>query len=163
MSKEKAVEKKESDVEERLLEGEEVLAQAVIHWGIYWKSGAVFLLALIFYALVAPELGLLLIAVSILMVLYATIKKKILLLVVTDRRVFVRYGILEVDVVDIHFDKVESIELERMLPGFIMGYSNVVMLGTGQRYIVIPYVANGPQIRRAYNEKVLGDKNRKEL
>ena len=77
------------------------------------------------------------------------------MLVLTNKRVFVRYGILQVDVVDIHFSKIESVELERMPPGFIMGYSNVVIYGTGNRMIVIPYVANGPQVRRAYNELTL--------
>jgi hypothetical protein len=36
-----------------------------------------------------------------------------------------------------------------------MGYSNVVLMGTGSRFIVIPYVANGVAVRRAYNEAVL--------
>jgi hypothetical protein len=77
------------------------------------------------------------------------------MLVVTNKRVLARYGLLQVDVVDIHFDKIESMELERMLPGYIMGYSNIVVMGTGNRFIVIPYVANGIQLRRAYNERVL--------
>ena len=80
------------------------------------------------------------------------------MLVVTNKRLLVRYGILQIDAVDIHFDKIESVELERMIPGYIMGYSNIVIMGTGQRYMVIPFVANGPELRRAYNEQVLGDK-----
>ncbi len=119
-----------------------------------------FLFSLIVVAFV-QELGILLAVVAVLMAIYATILKEILMLVVTNKRVLVRYGILQIDVVDIHFDKVESVELERMLPGYLIGYANVVIMGTGNRYIVIPYVANAVDIRRVYNEQVLAEKEKK--
>ncbi len=153
--------KKKADIEERLLSGEVVISEAVIHDGIYWQSVAVFVFSIIVALFVVIELGVFLAVVSGLMALHAMIKKSILMMVVTNKRVFVRYGILQVDVVDIHFDKVESVELERMLPGYVMGYANIVLMGTGNRYIVIPYVANGPALRRAYNEQVLGGEEQK--
>ena len=145
-------------IEERLVKGEKVLATSEIHTGIYWKSIAVFVFGLIVALLLVRELGILLILVSGAMALYAYILSSILLFVVTNKRILARYGILMVDVVDMHFDKVESVELERMLPGYLMGYSNLVVMGTGNRYIVIPYIANGPLLRRAYNETALADK-----
>ncbi|MCK5284227.1 MAG: PH domain-containing protein [Alphaproteobacteria bacterium] len=145
------------DFQERLLKGEKIVEQARINPAIYWQSVCVFILAVLVGLFVVKELGLLLVVVAGLMAFYAFIKKSILLLVVTNKRILVRYGILQVDVVDIHFDKVESVELERMLTGYIMGYSNVIIMGTGNRFMVIPYVANGVEIRRAYNELVLGD------
>ncbi|MCC7305469.1 MAG: PH domain-containing protein [Alphaproteobacteria bacterium] len=146
---------KASLIEERLLEGEQVVATAFISDGIFWKAGAVFVLALLFAFLVAVELGILLAVVSVVMAAYYIALKEILMLVVTNKRILFRYGILQIDIVDIHFDKVESVELERMLPGYMLGYSNVVVMGTGNRYIVIPYVANGVEIRRAFNELTL--------
>ncbi len=147
--------------EERLLPGENIIETAVIHNGIFWQSAAVFILALLVAVFLVRELGALLGVVAVLMAIYAIIRKEILMLVITNKRVLARYGMLQVDVVDIHFDKLESMELERMLPGYIMGYANVVMMGTGNRYIVIPYVANGVQLRRAYNEQALADKEKK--
>ncbi len=155
-----ATPKKARAYEEQLLPGETVLASAAIHDGIYWRALAVFLFSLIVVAFV-QELGILLAVVAVLMAIYATILKEILMLVVTNKRVLVRYGILQIDVVDIHFDKVESVELERMLPGYLIGYANVVIMGTGNRYIVIPYVANAVDIRRVYNEQVLAEKEKK--
>ena len=143
------------DIEERLLAGEQVVRTAVISDYIYWRAGAVFVFALLVALFVAHELGVMLAIVSFIMAGYATMLKSILMLVVTNKRVLVRYGLLQVDVVDIHFDKVESVELKRMIPGFIMGYSDVVIMGTGNRYIVIPFVANGVELRRAYNEQSL--------
>lgn len=152
-----------AEVTERLLEGEKIVSEAVIHNGIYWKAVAVFILAVLVAFFVVFELGVLLAVTAGFMALYAMIKKSILMLAVTDKRIFARYGILQVDVVDVHFDKIESVELERMLPGYIMGYSNVVMMGTGNRFIVIPYVANGTEIRRAYNQLVLNEHKGKEV
>lgn len=149
---------KADPVESRLVDGESVLKNARIHWGIYWKAGVIFFIGFLIGVLLAWELGILLMAVGGLAAFYAAAKKAILLLCLTNKRVLARYGILQVDVVDIHFDKIESLELERMLPGYLMGYSNVVIMGTGNRMIVIPYVANGPEVRRAYNETVLSEK-----
>ena len=149
-------------VEELFVDGEDVVITAKIHDAIYWKSVAVFVISLLVALFVVIEIGALLAFVSVLMFVHALFKKEILQLVVTNKRIFVRYGILQVDVVDIQFSKIESIELERMLPGFIFGYSNVVVMGTGNRYIVIPYVRNALSIRRAYNKITLEEPSRDE-
>lgn len=145
-----------TDIDSMLVPGEQVVAQAEIHWGIYWQSVAVFILSLI-VGLMVWQLGVLLMITAVAMFIYASVKKHILFLVLTNKRVLTRYGILQVDVVDIRFSKIESVELERMPTGYIMGYANLVIMGTGNRYITIPYVANAPDIRQAYNRLTLGD------
>ena len=151
--------KRNSEVDQMLVKGEEIVDRAVIYsLGNYWKSIGVFIFAILLGLLVF-ELGVLLAITALLMFAHATMKKEILLLVLTNKRMLFRYGILQVDVVDMRFSKIESVELERMPPGYIMGYSNVVIMGTGNRYVVIPYVANGPQIRQAYNRLTLVDED----
>lgn len=140
---------------ERLLQDEVIIETARISDGIFWKPVAVFILALVVAILMAVELGVFLAVVAVLMAVYGVILKEILMLVVTNKRILARYGILQIDIVDIHFDKVESVELARMLPGYLLGYSNVTVMGTGNRFIVIPYVANGVEVRRAFNEQTL--------
>ena len=143
-----------NDIDSLLVAGEQVVVKADIHLGIYWQSIAVFLIAILI-GLVVWQLGVLLAITALAMFGYSTIKKEILFLVVTNKRVLARYGILQVDVVDIRFSKIESIELKRMPTGYIMGYSDVVIMGTGQRYITIPYVGNGQEIRQTYNRLTL--------
>lgn len=143
-----------NDIDAMLIEGEHIVDRAVISPFIYWQTVSVFILAIIVGLMAAP-LGVLLAVTALLMFIYNTLKKKILLLVLTNKRMLVRYGILQVDVVDMRFSKIESIELERMPTGYVMGYSNVVIMGTGQRYITIPYVSNGPELRQAYNRLTL--------
>ena len=147
------------DMQERLVQGEVIVEAAEIHPAVYWKAVAVFVLSVLVALMIAKELGLVLALAGLGMAVHAVLLQKILMMVVTNKRVLVRYGILQVDVVDIHFDKIESIELERMLPGYLFGYANVVIMGTGNRYIVVPFVANALAIRRAYNEQTLGAKS----
>ena len=148
---------KKAFIQDRLVEGEEILNVAEISPYIYWQSIAVTIIAVLFYFL-APNLGIYLLFVAGLTALYAAARKAILLLVLTNKRILARYGLLQMDVVDLHFDKLESIELEQMPTGMIMGYHRVAIQGTGNRYISIPYVMNAPKIRKSYNEIVLKDK-----
>ena len=150
-----------ADIDSLLVEGEQVVMRAAISPFIYWQSVSVFILSMVVGLMAAP-LGMLLASVAVLMFIYNTLKKEILLFVLTNKRIFVRYGILQVDVVDMRFSKIESIELERMPTGYLMGYANLVVMGTGQRYITIPYVSNGPEIRQAYNRLTLSGDNKDE-
>ncbi len=146
----------DNPLEDILVKGEEVILEGRIHVGIYWQTLVVFLFAVGLAFYVFP-LGVLMAVVAVCMFAYNTMRKSIFMLVLTNKRVLVRYGILQVDVVDMRFDKIESIEMERMLPGYLMGYANVVIMGTGQRYIVIPYVENAREFRQAYNRMTLAE------
>lgn len=148
---------KKAAIKDMLIKGEEIIVQADIHWAIFWRSGAVFFLSLLVGAFIVTELGILLLVTSLIMAGHAWVKKEILMMVITNKRVLVRYGILQVDVVDMRFSKIESVELERMIPGYLLGYANVVMMGTGNRYVVIPFVSNAVDIRRAYNKITLDE------
>jgi hypothetical protein len=142
----------DATIKDMLVEGEKVVFWGQVHWGIYWKAAAVIAFGLLVMLFLVFELGVILLIAGALMAAHAVLKKSILLLVLTDRRLLVRYGLLQVDVVEMKFKAIESIELGRMLPGFLMGYANVIVMGVGQRFIVIPYIANGPQFRKKFNE-----------
>lgn len=145
----------DATVKDMLIDGERVVLWGHVHWGIYWKSAVVIALGLLVMFFLVMELGAILLIAGALMAAHAVLKKHVLLLVLTDKRLLMRYGLLQVDVVDMRFQNIESIELERMLPGFLMGYANVVIMGVGQRYVVIPYISNGPAFRRKFSEMTL--------
>lgn len=145
-----------NDVDSLLVPGEQIVGKAIISPFIYWQSVAVMIFGFLL-ALMVWQLGALLVFTSLIMIVYNTLKKEILLFVLTDKRILCRYGILQVDVVDMRFSKIESVELERMPTGYLMGYANLVLMGTGQRFITIPYVENGPELRQAYNRLTLGN------
>ncbi len=151
----------EVELANMLVKGEEVILRAQIHGALYWRSVAVLLVAIVLF-LYVPPLSVIAGIVGGAMLCVAILTQHFLLLVVTNKRVLARYGLLQMDVVDIRLSKIESIDLERMLLGHIFGYANVVVAGTGQRIIRVPYIANSEVFRRFYNEMVLVDEGSEE-
>jgi len=154
----------DAEVEKMLVKDEEVILRAEFHWAIYWKGFAVIAIALL-VALLVPivfPIAMLFSACGVIMLIIAKLTQHYMLLVVTNKRVLARYGLLQMDVVDIRLSKVESIDLERMLPGHLLGYASVVILGTGQRLIRVQYIANAEKFRRYYNELVLAEEGNEE-
>ncbi len=147
------------EVEKMLVSGEEVILRAHFHWAIYWKAIAVVILSLVMFISmpILMPIAILIASCGVVMLIVASLTQHYMLLVVTNKRVLARYGLLQMDVVDIRLSKVESIDLERMLPGHLLGYASVVVLGTGQRMIRVPYIANAEKFRRYYNEMVLAE------
>lgn len=154
--------RRDNPLDDVLVKGEEVIVEGRIHVGIYWQTVVVFVFSIVLAFFLFP-LGVLLAIVAICMFAYNTMRKSIFMLVLTNKRVLVRYGILQIDVVDMRFDKIESVELERMLPGYLMGYANVIIMGTGNRYVAIPYVENAREFRQAYNRMTLKDEDPQEV
>ena len=132
----------DKELDRMMVSGEEVLLSAKLHNAIYWKSIAVIVFGVLFGLFLIPTLGIMLTVVGIIMLCIAILTQHYLLLAVTNKRVLARYGLLQMDVVDIRLSKIESIDLERMLPGHIFGYANVVVMGTGQRVIRVPFIGN---------------------
>lgn len=155
---------RDREVSGMLVKGEEIILRANLHGAIYWKSVAVLLIAVLLLFFV-PPLGILFAIFGALMLCLAILTQHYLLLMVTNKRVLARYGLLQMDVVDIRLSKIESIDLERMLPGHIFGYASVVVMGTGQRMLRVPFISNAEEFRRYYNEMVLaqeGDEDAEE-
>tara|TARA_R110001592_G_scaffold79054_2_gene236729 strand:- start:1500 stop:2084 length:585 start_codon:yes stop_codon:yes gene_type:complete len=144
------------EIAKMLVSGEEVILQAKLHWAIYWKATAVLVFALLLFIYI-PPLGMLAGLCGVFLLCVAILTQHFLILTITNKRVLARYGLLQMDVVDIRLSKVESIDLERMLPGHMLGYASVVVMGTGQRLIRIQYIANAESFRRYYNEMVLAE------
>ncbi len=132
---------------------EKVIRVAQIHWGIYWKAAAVGVIALLLLisAFFRP-LGIFMALVVFIMFSLATLYKHFLLLVLTDKRVFLRHGILRVDTIQIRHSRIESVETERTIMGLILGYAAVVIYGTGSRRTAIPFIADALEFRNELDE-----------
>lgn len=151
----------DAELSRMLVSGEEVILRARLHGAIFWKSVAVLLLALLLF-FVIPPFGVILGVCGLIMLCVSILTQHYLLLAITNKRVLARYGLLQMDVVDIRLSKIESIDLERMLPGHLFGYASVVVAGTGQRLIRVPYIGNAESFRRYYNEMVLAEEGNEE-
>lgn len=152
----------EREVEKMLVAGEELLLVGKLHVALYWKAVAILIFAFLMIFMI-PPFAMLFGIVGVLWLIVCVLTQHYLLLAVTSKRILVRQGLLQMDVVDIRLSKIESIDLERMLPGHLFGYANVVIMGTGQRLIRIPYIANAEAFRRFYSELSLADEGNEEL
>jgi uncharacterized membrane protein YdbT with pleckstrin-like domain len=137
-----------------LLPGEHLIHIATISRGIYWKGA--FMAALGFavvqfsYVLAAYFFA---IALGLLVMAYMT--KKYLLLATTDHRVIIRCGVVNQERLDLRHSKIESIELLRTLPGMIFGYGCVILSGTGNMRILVPFIEDAAAFRDNLTQKLL--------
>lgn len=134
-----------------LLEGETLLIQGRVHPAIYWKSVAVFGLAFVML-FNAFALGMFLSFVAAIMFFLAALTQRYLVLILTDKRVIIRAGIAFVELIEIRHSQIESVELFYTLPGQLFGYASVVVSGTGRRSVMVPYMENAVEYRRALEE-----------
>ena len=134
-------------------DGEALIAFAHIHAAVYWKAVAVWILAILLaVGFTAGTLGLFLAVVGAIMFVMAHLTRRFLILAATDKRVFVRSGWFYADMVELRYAQIESIELGIMPTGQIFNYGSVIVTGTGQRRIIVPFVADAVQFRSKVND-----------
>jgi hypothetical protein len=131
---------------------EALISFAHIHAAIYWKSVAVLMFAILVMLAFAIELGLFFALVGGIMLVMAHLTRRYLILAATDKRIFVRSGWFYADMIELRYTQVESVELGIMPIGQIFGYGSVIVTGTGNRRIIVPYVTDAVQFRSKVNE-----------
>ena len=139
------------DLPAALREGEKVMARGQISNAIFWKAIALLVIALLFGLLAAP-LGYFLCFVSILAFVYAAVLKSILLIIVTNQRIFFRSGMVKVDTVQLRLERVESVEIQRNIMGHFLNYGTLCITGTGSMYSYIPYMSNVGHVRNVIDD-----------
>lgn len=50
------------------------------------------------------------------------------------------------------YDRIESVEIQRTIPGQLLGYATVMITGVGAKLGFIPYLDNAVKIRDVINE-----------
>jgi uncharacterized membrane protein YdbT with pleckstrin-like domain len=135
-----------------LQEGESIAARSIIHEAIYWKGVAVCLLGLFLLPTHFLSLGVFFIFVGVVMLGIAHVSRRFLILLATDKRVIARSGLIYADMVELRYSQVESVELGMTVIGQILGYGNVVITGTGQRRVIVPFVKNAQDFKRRVND-----------
>ena len=139
------------DLPVALREGEKVLAKGDVSAGIFWKPFGVLCIAMLL-TLIAIPLAVFMLIVASIYFAFVLIMKSVMMLVVTNQRIFFRTGFIKVDTVQVRIEQVESVEIQRTLVGHFLNYGTVVLTGTGTRFSFIPYLANAAHIRNVIDE-----------
>ncbi len=147
-----------------LLENETVLQVSQLNLGIYWKSIMVLIFSIVFMSLMVYVrlpfhlmvlFGVFLSLKLLIMFSIAYLTRYYLLLVATDKRVIIRRGILNLEVAQMRYSKIESVEVIATFVGRFLGYSTVVVNGTGGHRLSVPYIINAAQFRNTISEMLI--------
>jgi uncharacterized membrane protein YdbT with pleckstrin-like domain len=121
---------------------EKVLAVGHLHWSIYRYALLLLLaaLAVLVGSFWAPQpdgpIGLRILAgalavVGLLVFLAKSIHRRATEIVVTDRRVIFKRGILSRHTVEMNVSKIETVDVEQSLTARLLGYGTLMIHGTG--------------------------------
>jgi membrane protein YdbS with pleckstrin-like domain len=144
-----------------LLPDEKLLQVGKVSSGIYWKTLAMLFLSVITMLILLwvglPSQLMILIGVALflkvsVMGVIAYLRRHYLLLAATDQRVIIRYGILNLEVIQMRYSKIESSEVFSTIPGRFLNYAGVIINGTGGRVMAIPYIVNALEFRKTVTE-----------
>jgi uncharacterized membrane protein YdbT with pleckstrin-like domain len=130
-----------SYVDSVLAEGERIVHRAAIsRWKFFlsYLVGSLFLLTAV-GAYVATENhageSLAMVAVplvlGIALILSAVIRRQTTELVLTDRRIITKRGLISRNTVEMNLNKVESVHVDQSLTGRIFNYGDITVVGTG--------------------------------
>lgn len=160
-----------SYVEKNLIVGEEVKFQTRHHWIVMARAlamgaildlaatvGLVFLLGAAGLGVEVRELGIVLAALTLIVgsvfVVGGVLKRNATEMVVTNKRVIVKTGILSRRTFEMLLPRIESIGVEEPMLGRILGYGTVILRGVGGTPDGFDLIANPLAFRSHVQEQI---------
>ncbi len=128
------------------------------HWAVYWPGIAMLVVALILYLLHAalPSVGtffdivaLIALAVALALLGREWFDQWGLEIVVTNRRVVYKRGVISRYTTEMNMEKIESVVVDQDLPGRLLGYGAVEIRGTGAGIERLKMIAHPLLLRNA--------------
>jgi uncharacterized membrane protein YdbT with pleckstrin-like domain len=130
-------------VDGNLLPGEQLIAEAELHWAIF--VGPVLLL--LFGLLTGPAKGII-ITLAVIWGIFRFLVYSTTELAITNKRVIAKTGIIRRNSVEISNSKVEGITYHQGIIGRIFGYGSILVRGTGIGQVPIPFIAQPEYFKR---------------
>lgn len=130
-----------SYVQHVLQPGEVVRHQTKLHWMIFAPGLALLVIALATWIItakmegtwsfVANAFALLLLAGAAIVMFMAWFKQWTTEIAVTDRRIIFKRGFVRRNTIEMHLDKVESVDVDQSILGRILDYGDLTVRGVG--------------------------------
>jgi uncharacterized membrane protein YdbT with pleckstrin-like domain len=73
-------------------------------------------------------------------------------LVITDKRLIAKSGVISTHSIEIRFDKIETVRVSQGLMGRILNYGDIIVTGTGSTFDPIRNIARAMKFRTALNQ-----------
>lgn len=147
-------------IDKNLMDGEEVLYKAKIHWFIYlsplfWLLIGIFLISVDADATDTSDIaayfvlvGIVLIVLAIAKLIGAWITRSTTELGITTKRVIAKFGLIRRSTVELNHSKVESFTVDQSIFGRIFGFGTLVIQGTGGARTPISGIASPLTFRK---------------
>jgi uncharacterized membrane protein YdbT with pleckstrin-like domain len=130
-----------SYVQQVLQPGEVIRHQTKLHWILYAPGLAFLVIALATWTITAKMVGgwafaanvfaLLLLAGAAVTLFMEWFRQWTTEIAITDRRIIFKHGFIRRSTIEMHLDKVESVDVEQSILGRILNYGNVTVRGVG--------------------------------
>jgi uncharacterized membrane protein YdbT with pleckstrin-like domain len=150
-------EKKLKKIKEMLTGGEEIIHTSYVHWAVFLNAIFLGIIAVILGVLIHPLMSGVIAVIAFYPALDALIRFKTTRLVVTNKRVIAKYGFFSKDSVQIKLTRIESAHREEPFIGQFLGYSTVIVQGTGTGAIPIRFVKDGREFVKNLETLTLGN------
>jgi len=146
-----------SYVQKVLQPGEKIVHTASIHWFVYWPGALTLVLAIVVYSFghnsssgmatfwhfVAAALAI----VALVLLFREWFTWWTTEIAVTDRRIIYKEGFISRNTVEMHMDKVESVDVDQSVMGRILDYGDVIVKGTGTGFEPLKRIAAPLELR----------------
>jgi uncharacterized membrane protein YdbT with pleckstrin-like domain len=73
-------------------------------------------------------------------------------LVITNKRLIAKYGLVSTHSIEIRFDKIETVRVSQGLLGRMLNYGDIIVTGTGSTFDPIRGIASATKFRTALNQ-----------
>lgn len=150
-------------LEQVLAADEQILETAQLHWVNYLKQwffaffGAVFFMFFLMLPDSQPVLNLAIVSFGV--SVYFWLKNRTTEMVITNRRVVLKRGIISVHTSEIRNVKVETVRLHQGILGRLLGYGDLVFTGTGESHTIFSVVASPAKTKAKFEAIIDGGKN----
>ena len=136
-------------IESNLLPGETVVQRARLHWIVFLKALAVFVLGLGLLYFDPKLIGLIVMAVGLVMAVPPWISRVSSEFGVTSKRVIIKVGVIQRRTLELLIRQVEAISVDQSLTGRMLNFGTITLTGTGGVRETFHNISNPLEFRRS--------------
>jgi uncharacterized membrane protein YdbT with pleckstrin-like domain len=156
-----------SYLDDHLLDGENIVYRARLHWTIFGSAIVVVLLGValaIILRIYQPEywwLGLVLVAIGLLLAIGPFIRYTSSEFAVTNKRVLAKHGFIERESIETLLSKIEAISVDQGIIGRMLDFGSITITGTGGTEESFPRISAPLEFRRQIQSQVVALEERR--
>ena len=135
-------------VESQLTKDEKVIYAARVSNAVYINGIVIGVWGLIFLTF-APPVGWFIILGALVALLIGYLRQTTTELVITNRRVIAKFGVISRTTFEQQLTKIEGVRLKQDLFGRMIGYATVIVHGVGGGNTPIPFIAHPDEFKAA--------------